>query len=167
MPENCQAATTPIVLTVSSPSARGRPFPRMEPGFQFPHELIDTTGQPDKLLIFGRAVKWFHLLDEYTSDACLDVPKPLFQNFRFRLWLVSGGTAPAYAEVSVQQQQHRLLPPPLVSSGRSAGASRAKRAHIHGADVDRDPMVMQPPSRRRTPLAARVQRAIAAGSARS
>ena len=56
MPENCQAATTPIVLTVSSPSARGRPFPRMEPGFQFPQELIDTTGQPDKLLIFGRAV---------------------------------------------------------------------------------------------------------------
>jgi len=28
----------------------------MEPGFQFPQELIDTTGQPDKLLIFGRAV---------------------------------------------------------------------------------------------------------------
>jgi len=72
MPENCQAATTPIVLTVSSPSARGRPFPRMEPGFQFPQELIDTTGQPDKLLIFGPAVKWFHLLDEYTSYACLD-----------------------------------------------------------------------------------------------
>jgi len=57
-------------------------------------------------------------------------------------------------EVSVQQQQRRLLPPPLVSDGKSAGASRAKRARFHGADVDRDLMVMQPPSRRRTPLAA-------------
>ena len=82
------------------------------------------------------------------------MPKPLFQNFRFRLWLVSGRTALAHVEVSVQQQQRRLLPPPLVSDGKWAGASRAKRARFHGADVDRDLMVMQPPSRRCTPLAA-------------
>lgn len=78
MPENGQASTAPIVLTISSASGRGGPFARMEPAFQLPQELIDTAGQTDKLLIIARAMKGFHLLAEYTSAVCPDVPNRYF-----------------------------------------------------------------------------------------
>lgn len=76
MPENGQASTAQIVLTISSASSRGGPFARMEPAFQLPQELIDTAGEIDKLLIIGRALKGFHLLAEYTSAVPPDVSNP-------------------------------------------------------------------------------------------
>ena len=76
MPENGQASTAPIVLTISSASSRGGPFARMEPAFQLPQELIDTAGQTDKLLIIARAMKRFHLLPEYACADSLDVSNP-------------------------------------------------------------------------------------------
>ena len=76
MPENGQASTAPIVLTISSACRRGGPFARMQPALQLPQELIDTAGQTDKLLIIARTMKGFHLLAEYTSAVSLDVPNP-------------------------------------------------------------------------------------------
>ena len=76
MPENGQASSAPIVLTISSAYSRGGPFARMEPTLQFPQQLIDTAGQTDKLLIIARALKRFHLLAEYTSAVSLDVSNP-------------------------------------------------------------------------------------------
>ncbi len=73
MPEGRQAATTPIMLTVASTNGRGGPLARAQPGLQLAKELIDVAGQPNQLLMIGRAVQGFHLLADYTSAVSLDV----------------------------------------------------------------------------------------------
>jgi hypothetical protein len=44
MPEGCQAATTPVVLSVVGTCCRGGALARVQPGLQLAQELIDTTG---------------------------------------------------------------------------------------------------------------------------
>jgi hypothetical protein len=73
MPEGCHAATTPVPLAIVSTQCRGGALTRVQPGLQLAQELLDTTGQPNQLLIIAGAAKGFHALAQYTSRPYLDV----------------------------------------------------------------------------------------------